>query len=379
MKKKILNKIFSKTLLDPPPDYFILGIIGFIILFGLVVLSSASSVISYQKYSSTYYLLIHQITVGVLPGLVLFYILYRVDYHFWKKWSLLILGGNILLLVALFVPGLAASYGYAKSWLSIGGFSLQPSEIIKLTLTIYLAAWFSIKTKQDLQHFRISFVPFVVLLGVVLGLVVLQPDVGTASIIVVIALTIFFVAGAKILHLIFFGGMGAALLTLLIFQAPYRFNRLLVFLHPGTDPEGIGYHLNQAILAVGSGGWLGRGFGKSIQKFSYLPEVTGDSIFAIIGEEIGFIFSALLIVLFIILMIKGFKLASNAPDNFGKYLVVGIITWIIFQSFINIAAMIGLAPLTGVPLPFISYGGTSLMTLFAAAGLLANVSRQRHN
>lgn len=376
MKKGIFKKIFPSDLLEPPPDYFLLGIIGFILLFGLVVLSSASSVISYQKFGSTYYLLLHQITLGVLPGIFLFYIFFRIDYHFWKKWSLIILFANILLLIAVFIPSVGASYGRARSWINIGNFSLQPSEIIKLTLTIYLAAWFSIKSKEELQHFRIGFIPFVALLALVLGLVVLQPDIGTTAIIVVIALTIFFVAGGKILHIILFGVGGLTFLTLLILQAPYRFNRLLVFLHPELDPEGIGYHINQAILAVGSGGWFGRGFGQSIQKFAYLPEVTGDSIFAIIGEEIGFVFSALLIILFIVLMIKGFNLAKRAPDQFGRYLVVGIITWIIFQAFINIAAMIGLAPLTGVPLPFISYGGTSLMTLLAAAGLLTNISKQ---
>ncbi|RJR31028.1 putative lipid II flippase FtsW [Candidatus Parcubacteria bacterium] len=373
MRRNFKNLIAG--IFNPPPDYFLSGLICFMVFAGLVFLSSASSISSYKNYGGTYYLLLHQITFGFLPGLFFFYLFFRLDYHVWKKWSLIILGVSLVLLLAVFLPKIGSSFGTARSWINIFGISFQPSEIVKFCLILYLAGWFSLKEKQELGHIGLSFVPFISLLAFILTLVVLQPDIGTAIIIVAIAMSLFFAAGGKLTHIGFIC-LGAALIfLLLILQAPYRLDRLTTFLNPDTDPYQTGYHINQAKIAVGSGGWLGRGLGKSIQKFSYLPEVTGDSIFAVISEETGFIFSALLILCYFLLMFKGLMLAKRTADKFGQFLVVGIISWITFQAFINIAAIIGLAPLTGVPLPFISYGGTSLMSLMAASGLLLNISK----
>ena len=207
-------------------------------------------------------------------------------------------------------------------------------------------------------------------------LLILQPDLGTMTIIILVSLTVYFVGGANFLHLIGVGLGSLLALFVLVKIAPYRTARFMTFLHPELDPQGIGYHINQAFLAIGSGGFWGRGFGMSRQKFQYLPEVAGDSIFAIIAEELGFLGCAALIFGYLFLVYRGFKIAQNAPDNFAKLLVIGIMAWIIIQSFVNIGAMVGLLPLTGVPLPFISYGGTALAVLLAGCGIVINISRQ---
>jgi cell division protein FtsW len=214
------------------------------------------------------------------------------------------------------------------------------------------------------------------MLVVISGLVILQPDLGTLLVIATIALAVYFSAGAKISHIFALLAAGVAGAVILIISAPYRAARLLAFLHPELDPSGIGYHINQALLAVGSGGFFGLGFGQSQQKFAYLPEVIGDSIFAIVAEELGFLFATALIILFLLLAWRGFLLVQSAPDDYARYIIIGIISWFVLQAFFNIAAMIGLIPLTGIPLPFISYGGTALASCLAASGILINISRQ---
>ncbi len=346
-----------------------------IILFGLLMLSSASAVISFQKFNSAYYYLIHQILFGFLPGLVLFFVCSRIPYRIWRNLAFAFLLGSIGLLILVFVPGIGYSYGGAHRWIHLGGLVFQPSEIAKLTFLLYLATWLSNRGEKHLQNFSYGFLPFLALVGVVAFLVIAQPDMGTMGIIVLIAFSMMFVGGASMKHLVFSVIGGVGILAALTAAAPYRLHRLLTFLDPQMDKLGIGYHVNQALLAVGSGGIFGRGFGHSRQKFAYLPEVTGDSIFAIIAEELGLILSLLLIATLVFFAIRGLRIAAHCPDQFGKLVVVGVISWVIFQSFINIAAMLAVLPLTGVPLPFVSYGGTSLVILMAAMGIVANVSR----
>ena len=281
----------------------------------------------------------------------------------------------MVFLILVFIPGLAAEYGTAKSWLNIFGFSLQPAEVVKLTFLIYLAAWLNSRGERKVQDFRSSFLPFVISLGIISFLMVLQPDIGTLSIIVISALVVYFVGGGSLWHLAGICGIGLVGLLVLIKIAPYRLNRLVAFLHPEQDPQGIAYHIWQSLIAIGSGGFFGVGLGHSRQKFSYLPEVTGDSIFAVIGEELGFFFTALFIILLLVFAYRGIYLAKRTPDKFSRLLVVGIISWLIFQSFINIAAMLSLLPMTGIPLPFVSYGGTALMSSLAAMGILVNISK----
>lgn len=357
------------------PDYFLIAIITIICFFGLIILSSASVVVSFEKFGQADYLIKHQIFFGLIPGLILLFFTSRINYQQWKKYALLLLIFNIILLLFVFVPGLGESYNWARSWISIFGFSVQPSEIVKLTFILYLAAWLE-KRKKEITHFFYGFLPFLIFLSIISLLIVLQPDVGTLSIIVLIGLVIYFAAGAKIWHLGLIGLSGMSIFFWLIKIAPYRLARFSVFLNPELDPQGIGYHLKQALLAIGSGGIFGRGLGFSRQKYLYLPEVIGDSIFAVLAEELGFIITICLVILFLILMLRGFRLAKLAPDDFARLTVVGIISWFIFQTIINIAAMVGFLPLTGLPLPFISYGGTSLAVSLAAVGILINISKQ---
>jgi cell division protein FtsW len=357
-------------------DYVLLLIVGIIILFGLVMLLSASAPSGYATFSDSYYFVKHQFIFGLIPGLGAMIAFIKIPYTFWQKhaWNLLIL--SVVLLVLVFIPGLSAGIGSAHSWISVGGvFSLQPSEIVKLTFLFYLAAWLAQRDRHSVRDVHSGLLPFLLVLGTIMILMILQPDVGTMSIIAAMSLVVYFVAGAP---LIYVGGLimaGITSLVLLITAAPYRAARFTTFLHPELDPLGIGYHINQALLAIGSGGFFGLGYGHSRQKFQYLPEVAGDSIFAIISEEMGFVFAVLLIVMFLLFLWRTLEIAKRAPDNFAKYVVVGIGAWIVIQAFVNIGSMVALMPITGVPLPFISYGGTSLAISLAAVGVVLNVSK----
>ncbi|MFH2136106.1 MAG: putative lipid II flippase FtsW [Patescibacteria group bacterium] len=358
------------------PDYVFIGIIGVLLVFGLMMLSSASSPAAYEKFGDNYWYLKHQVLFGLLPGLLAFFLMSRLDYRKWKKYALPFLVVSVVLLLLVFIPGLGAGYGKAKSWINIFGMSLQPSEIVKLTFLIYLAAWLGPKRGgRDMQEAGASFIPFVVVFGIIAALMVLQPDIGTLSIIAMISIIVYFSAGAPLSHLAWISGVGMFLLFLLVKFAPYRTARLMTFLHPELDPQGVGYHINQALLAIGSGGFFGLGLGLSRQKFQYLPEVVGDSIFAVMAEELGFIFMIVFVAALVFLAIRGFKIAKNAPDGFGRLLAIGITSWFVIQSFINIGAMVGILPLTGIPLPFVSYGGTALTVCLAAAGIMANISK----
>ena len=365
---------------DDPPDWYLVGIVGFLSIFGLVALSSAGAAVGWDKFGDSYFYAKHQLLFGFLPGLFLFLLLSRLNYYQLKTLAVPMLLVSIGLLISVFIPGIGSDHGtFAKSWINLFGYSFQPSEAVKLTFLIYLAALFSAKGEKTVQDFNYGFLPFIVVLLVVVSLVLLQPDFGTASIIIAISLAVYFVAGGRLLHLTWLAVAGIGGLAVLIKVSPYRLKRLTTFLHPEFDPQGIGYHINQALLAVGSGGWFGRGFGHSRQKFAYLPEVYGDSIFAVMAEELGFIFSVLVLALFVVLMWRSFRLACRCREPFARLLVAGIVTWLVTQAFLNIGAIIGILPLTGVPLPFISYGGTALTMCLAAAGILVNISRQADN
>lgn len=361
-------------------DYILLLIVSAIVLFGLVMLLSASSPSGYAEFSDSYYFVKHQLIFGLLPGAGALIAFSKIPYTFWRRhaWNLLIL--SIVLLVLVFIPGLSAGIGSAHSWISIGGvFSLQPSEIVKLTFLFYLAAWLAQRGRHGVRDVHAGFVPFVAVLGTIMLLMILQPDVGTMSIIAAMSLVVYFVAGAPVSYVVGLILAGAAGLALLITAAPYRAARFTTFLHPELDPQGIGYHINQALLAIGSGGVLGLGYGHSRQKFQYLPEVAGDSIFAIIAEEMGLLFAILLIALFLLLLWRMLLIAKRAPDDFAKFVVVGVAAWLVVQAFVNIGSMVALLPITGVPLPFVSYGGTSLAISLAAIGVVLNVSKSRRN
>ena len=378
--KIIFEKLFQVGGTSHAPDYSLITITLVLLLFGLLMLMSASSVTSYQKFGSSYYLFWHQIISGFLPGIIIFYICSKIDFKLWKKFAFLMLVFSILLLLTVFIPGLGSSLGTgSRSWINIFGFSIQPSEIVKLTFLIYLASWLDSRGAEKVKDLHHGLMPFLILLVVISGLMLLQPDIGTLSIIFVIALISFYVGGGDLRHIISILGGAFVTFFIAIKVAPYRLARLTTFLNPGSDPQGVGYHLNQALIAVGSGRWLGVGLGHSRQKYGYLPEVAGDSIFPVIAEELGFILCFIYIALIFILVYQGLIVAKKSKTYYGRVLATGIIVWIGFQSFINIASMMGLLPMTGVPLPFLSYGGTAMIMNLAAMGILVNISRYTRN
>ncbi|HOF42730.1 MAG TPA: putative lipid II flippase FtsW [Candidatus Moranbacteria bacterium] len=356
-------------------DKILLSIVLILLVFGLVMIASAGVIYSETRFEDKYYFFKHQLIYGVIPGLAALYFFSKINYSFWKKISVPFFFLSIIFLLLVFVPGIGSKVYGASRWIQLGPFSFQPSEMAKLSMVLYLAAWLESRGINRIKDVYEGLLPFVGILGLIGVLIMNQPDTGTFGIIVLTSLAIFFVAGANFRHIGLLGLMGLLILWVLIKLEPYRLNRIMTFLNPQADPQGTGYQINQALLAIGSGGILGVGLGHSRQKFNYLPEPVGDSIFAIIGEELGILGASVLIILFFMLALRGIKIAKNAPDFFGRLLAIGITMWIVFQAFINISANVALVPLTGVPMPFISYGGTSLVFLMSAVGILLNLSR----
>lgn len=357
-------------------DSVLLSTVISLIVFGLIMISSAGVIYSQTRFGDDYYFFKHQFFYGVVPGLFFLYLFQKIDYHFWKKMAVPLFFITLIFLILVFVPGVGSKIYGASRWIQLGPFSFQPSEMAKFATILYLGAWLESRGAKHIKDFFEGVLPFLGIMGLVGFLIIKQPDTGTMGVIVLTAMAIFFVSGAKIKHLLSLAALGSFALWLLIKLEPYRFDRILAFRNPSADSQGIGYQILQALLAVGSGGLLGVGLGNSRQKFNYLPEPVGDSIFAVIGEELGFIGCVILVLLFVMLAFRGLKIAKNAPDNFGKLVAIGITMWIVFQAFINIGANIALIPLTGIPLPFISYGGTSMVFLMSAVGILLNISKQ---
>lgn len=351
----------------------LLTIIG-LTLFGLIMIGSASAVIAERFRGDVYFYLKHQLLFGATVGLGTFFIGYLVPYYRWRALALPGLVLSLILLVLVFVPGLKIEYGGAARWVGIGPFSLQPTEITKLAIVIYLAALLERKG-TDVRDWRKTVAPFLVITSILSVLIVMQPDVGTLFTIIAIAGAMVFVAGFRLRHLALIILAGLAIFGVIINTASYRLSRIMTYLHPELDPQGIGYQINQALLAVGSGGWWGLGLGRSRQKYHYLPEPAGDSIFAIIGEELGLIRTLFVVGAFMLIGWRGFAIARKAPDVFGRLLACGITAWILTQAFVNMGSIVAITPLTGIPLPFISYGGTALATIMFASGLLLNISK----
>ncbi len=343
--------------------------------FGLVLISSAGIARSMAVYGEPYYFLTHQFLYGFIPGVIAWFLFQHLDYRIWQKFAFPFFAIAILMLVVVFLPGMGMTVKGAQRWIHLGFLTFQPTEICKLALIVYLSAWL-VSSKQNIQGSIKGFVGFLFILGLLGGLIMAQPDMGTLGIIVVTACVIYFVSGARFIFLTTILAGGGFLAFLMVKIAPYRMQRIMSFMDPSSDPQGMGYQINQALIALGSGGLWGVGLGHGRQKFNYLPEPVGDSIFAILGEELGLIGCGVLILLFIILAWRGFIIAKKAPDLFGKLLATGITTWFVFQAFINIAAISALIPLTGVPIPFVSYGGSALIFSMAAMGVMLNISKQ---
>jgi cell division protein FtsW len=355
------------------PDYLILFCLGFLVIFGLVMLTSASSNLGKTKFDDTYYYLKHQLLYGFSLGVVGFFLMLKIHYRSYARFAFPALLVSIGLLVLVFTP-LGITTNSSARWVSLGGISFQPAEILKLTLIVYIASWLS-KDAQRSRQLGKGFIPLLAVIGVVAALLLKQPSTSTVAILILAGLIMYFVSGAKLRYIAtLFVGM-TLVLALVTIITPYRFERVKNFLNPTTDISGGGFHLNQARIAIGSGKLLGVGFGKSTTKLGYLPEPVGDSIFAIIAEELGFVGVSVLVGVFLILILRIFLLARRVSDTFGELLLIGFGALIALQTVIHIAAISGLLPLTGTPLPFISYGGTALAVFMTMGGIIANISK----
>ncbi|MBI4097998.1 MAG: putative lipid II flippase FtsW [Candidatus Levybacteria bacterium] len=351
-------------------DFALLFSVLALTVFGLFMIYDASSYVAFRDFADKYRYAKDQM-FWVIIGLSALSLVSFFDYHRYYNLALPILLGSIFLLFLVFIPGLGIEALGAKRWINLGFFVLQPSEFVKLALTIYLSAWFSTREKG-------RFFAFLLLIGLVIFLVMLQPDMGTAFIILGQALILYFLSGGNILHILsLIPAIGLGGLALILLE-PYRAARLATFLNPGGDLQASSYHLRQILIALGSGGLFGVGVGNSLQKYAYLPEATTDSIFAIIAEEIGFFGVLILIAVILFVIYRGFYISLRAKDTFGKLLAGGITSFIAIQTIVNLGAQTALLPLTGVPLPFISYGGSALIINLISVGILLNISRQSH-
>jgi cell division protein FtsW len=357
------------------PDYWLALAIFGLTMFGLIAIFSVSKYYSMQitDNATDKFFLTRQI-IWVSIGLVSWFIVQSIDYRFWHKQS------KYMLLITIILLLLPIFFGYKEGgsgarWINLGITSFQPSEIAKITFIFYLAGWLG--NKKSVSELNKISIPFFLVVGLIAIIMLIQKDLGTLAVFVGIAGAVFVMSGASLLNLFAGGALAAFLLWLAIKIEPYRLSRLTTFLNPNQDLLGSGYHIRNALIAVGSGGLWGLGFGQSKQKYLYLPEAHTDSIFAIICEELGFFRAGLVVLAFVFLSLRGFKIAREAPDNFGRLLATGIVVWITFQAFVNIGAMLSLIPLTGVPLPFISYGGSNLIFSLAAIGILLNISKHK--
>ncbi len=355
-------------------DKIFLGIIIALIAVGVIMFTSASLGILAKNESKFYGVIFNQFAFGLLGGGIALYLALRIPYKFWREYSLALFIGSILLTLLVFVPHIGFAHGGARRWINIFGVSIQPVEFLKIAFIIYFAAWLS-WVKGKVRDVKFSLVPLIILLGLIAVVLLKQPDTKSLILIASTALVMLFVSGTSWKYILGFLTVSIIGFIVLAMFTPYLQKRVDTFLHPSHDPSGSSYQLQQSLIAIGSGGLLGRGIGQSIQKFNYLPEPQGDSIFAVVGEEVGFIGCVVLIALFLAFTFRGYKIAYYAPDSFSKLFVIGILTLFTAQAFMNIASIIGVFPLTGVPLPFISHGGTALLITLGTMGIVLNISQ----
>lgn len=369
----------------PSIDIPLAIVIFCLLLFGIIMISSVSVYESYQytskevadgdldEPSNSFYLWRHFWRAVTSIPVWIFAIYFPLKY--WKKAALPFFFATIFLLIALFIPGIGADYGTSRSWINLPLLpSIQPAEIVKLGLIFYLAVWME-KRQELVRSFQYGFIPFTILLSTVVLLLAIQPDFGSVLVITMIAASMFFAAGGSIIH-IGLGGLVSAILAYpIITNVGYVKKRFLTFINPELDPLGIGFQIKQALIAIGSGGLFGVGFGKSIQKFGYLPEVQSDTIFAAASEELGFFRITFLVLAYAFIAYRGYYIAGNAKERFSMLVAVGITSWFTFQAIINMGVTLAILPNTGLTLPFISYGGSSLTVNMLAAGILLNISR----
>lgn len=357
-----------------PPDLLLLLAILALVAFGILLVASASSVLGIDLRGDPYAYALHQLLYGVLPGIAALFVGIVIPYRWLKPLVVPFLAAVILLLLLVFVPGFQGFSGGAARWVRLGPVSLQPAEFAKLALVLYLAALLARRAVRK-GPVRETLLPFLVIVGAVAVLIAAQPDMGTLVVVTGAAVLMYAAAGAPLSHLVGILLLVVASLLALVRAAPYRVARFITFLRPEADPQGIGYQVQQALLAIGSGGVWGLGFGRSRQKFRYLPEPAGDAIFAVAAEELGFLRILLVLGLYLFIIGRGYRIARAAPDPFARLVATGITSWFFVQTVVHIGANTAVLPLTGIPLPFVSYGGSALVSSLLAAGILLNISR----
>lgn len=343
--------------------------------FGLIMVGSSSGFQAQVSFGNPLHLLIRQVILGVGVGVLGFLGGYLLSPSLLRKLVVPFLFFAIFLLVAVLIPGVGVAYGGSRRWIEIFGFSFQPSEIAKLALIFYSSGWLA-SHKKDLPNLWKGFLPFLVVSIPIPLLILFEPNISNFGISVALILILLFLAGAKFSHL-----FGLGIITILIFAAslllvPERLERVLTFINLHEDPRGASYQINQSLIAIGSGGLAGKGLGESSQKLGFLPEPSGDAIFAVIGEEFGFVGSTTLVLFYLLFLVQGIIIARRTSNFFSQYVIIGFVFLVSLQAFINISAVSGLLPLTGVTLPFISYGGTSLAVFLTGAGIVAGIARR---
>lgn len=368
-------------------NYYLFFLVVFLVGFGFLFLASLSAPASLQRFKNTNYFLLHQLLYGLLPALVLGFIAYKISLKFLKRWAPLLVILNLAALFLVFLPFIGSKFWGATRWIDMGKFTVQPSEFLKITAILYLSAWIASKlsegpasswksgAKKGYHNFLYIFIPFAVFLAIISLALFFQKDASTLGIIALTLLAVYFSAKTPIWHTILIIAAGLGSLLLFVKIEPYRLDRWLIFLNPESDPLGKGFQLRQSLISLGSGGFFGKGLGMSTQKFGFLPQAMSDSVYAVIGEELGLIGGAILIGLFILFFYLGIKIAKNSNDRFSKLTAIGITFWITLQAFINISSAIGIFPLAGIPLPFFSYGGSHLIAEIIGIGLLLNISK----
>lgn len=363
MKRRSIDKLFF-------------ALTGILVFLGFFIFTSASMGLLARGDITISRIAFNQLFFGLILGSIALLITLRIDYAIWHKYSFYIFIGTIILTLLVFIPGVGFSHGGATRWLNLGPLSFQPSELLKLGFVFYFSAWLS-GVKSHVESIKYGVLPLLGLFGIVGIILLLQPDTDTFLIIILTGLAMFVTAGARWSHIVSLGVVAVVGIGSLALIKPYIKERLMTFLNPASDPLGAGYQIQQSLIAIGSGKLTGRGFGQSVQKFNFLPEPVGDSIFAVFAEEWGFIGSIILIGIFLAFGLRGLKIASEAPALFPKLVVTGIITMIVMQSFINIASMLGVFPLSGTPLIFVSQGGSALLVALASIGIVLNISRSK--
>lgn len=356
------------------PDYFFFAVVIILTIFGIAMLASASSNLGKVRFDDTYYYLKHQLLYGLSLGAAGFAIGYFMYYQHWKKFAFILLLISLAALMLVFTP-LGSEVRNTSRWLYIGPFSFQPAEFMKLAFLMYLAAWLSNTKFKRSTDFQTGLLPFLVISGIIAALLILQPATSTVAILLVAGLTVYFMSGAPLKYIFLVAALAALAFALVIVITPYRLKRVTSFLNQSTNTQGLNYQLNQSLIAIGSGGATGRGYGASVTKSGYLPTPTDDSIFAVVAEELGFVGAAALVALFAMFTFRLFWLAKKTGDWFGRLLLIGFGTVIALQAFVNMASISGLIPLTGVPLPFVSYGGTALAVFLTMSGIALNISK----